>query len=179
MKVILNQTVPKVGKEGQVVTVADGFARNYLFPRGLAIYADKAQVKALERRMERVAVKEAGTVNSAEGLKEKLDGQSVRIEGKVGKETGKLFGAVTSQDVADAIKEQLGIAVDKRNVALIEPIKRLGTHDVHLDLHRQVDAIVHVVVFDPSIPVEQPEPEAETAEATEEQPAAEPEPVEA
>jgi len=165
MKVILNQTVPKVGKEGQVVTVADGFARNFLFPRGLAIYADKNQVKALERRMERVAVKEAGTVSSAEGLKEKLDGQTVRIEGKVGKDTGKLFGAITSQDVVDAIKSQLGITVEKKNVALIEPIKRLGKHEVHLDLHRQVDAVVHVVVFDPAMPQE--DETAATEESTE------------
>jgi large subunit ribosomal protein L9 len=182
MKVILNQTVPKVGKEGQVVSVADGFARNYLFPRGLAIYADKNQVKALERRMERVAVKEAGTVSSAECLKEKLDGQTVRIEGKVGKETGKLFGAITSQDVVDAIKDQLGHTVEKKNVALIEPIKRLGKHPVHLDLHRQVDAIVNVVVFDPSIPEETEEAPAEaesTVEASDMESAPEPEPVEA
>jgi large subunit ribosomal protein L9 len=154
MKVILNQTVPKVGKEGQVVNVADGFARNYLFPRGLAIYAEKNQMKAHDRRMEKVVAKEAGTTSAAEQLKEKLDGQSIRIEGKVGKETGKLFGAVTSQNIADAVKDQLKIAIEKRNVALIEPIKRLGHHRVHLDLHRQVDAFITVTVFDPSLPDE-------------------------
>ena len=154
MKVILNQTVPKVGKEGQVVNVADGFARNYLFPRGLAIYADRSQMKAHDRRMERVVAKEAGTTASAEQLKEKLDGQAIRIEGKVGKETGKLFGAVTSQNIADAVKDQLKISIEKRNVALIEPIKRLGHHKVHLDLHRQVDAFITVTVFDPSLPDE-------------------------
>jgi large subunit ribosomal protein L9 len=179
MKVILNQTVPKVGKEGQVVNVADGFARNYLFPRKLAIYADKNQVKSLERRMERVAVKEAGTVSGAEGLKEKLDGQTVRIEGKVGKDTGKLFGAVTSQDIVDAIKDQLKTTVEKKQVALIEPIKRLGKHQVHLDLHRQVDAYVTVVVFDPSVPEETEEAPAEATEETAEGAIPEPEPVQA
>jgi large subunit ribosomal protein L9 len=154
MKVILNQTVPKVGKEGQVVNVADGFARNYLFPRGLAVYADRSQLKAHDRRMERLVAKEAGTVSSAEQLKEKLDGKSVRIEGKVGKDTGKLFGAITSQNIVDAVKEQLKVSIDKRNVALIEPIKRLGHHQVHLDLHRQVDAFIDVTVFDPSMPEE-------------------------
>ena len=154
MKVILNQTVPKVGKEGQVVNVADGFARNYLFPRGLAIYAEKNQMKAHDRRMEKVVAKEAGTSSAAEQLKEKLDGQSIRIEGKVGKETGKLFGAVTSQNIADAVKDQLKIGIEKRNVALIEPIKRLGHHKVHIDLHRQVDAFITVTVFDPSLPDE-------------------------
>src|SRR5689334_12533063 len=106
MKVILNSTVPKVGKQGAVVTVADGYARNFLFPRGLAILADKNQLAALDRRLARLDAKTEGEKAAAEGLKEKLDGKTVRIEGKVGKDTGKLFGAITSQDIADAIKEQ-------------------------------------------------------------------------
>ena len=152
MKVILNQTVPKVGKEGTVVTVADGYARNYLFPRGLAILADKNQTVALERRNARLAEKTAGQKSSAESLKEKLDGKTVKIEAKVG--AGKLFGAVTSQDVADAIKAQLGVTVEKKQVALIEAIKQLGHHSVLIDLHRDVDAHVIVNVFDPNAPVE-------------------------
>jgi len=168
MKVILNQTVPKVGKEGTVVTVADGFARNYLFPRGLAIIADKNQLQALERRQAKLAEKTAGQKSSAETLKADLDGKTVRIEGKVGKDSAKLFGAITSQDVIDAIKAQLGQTIDKKQVALIEPIKRLGVHDVHLDLHREVDAIVKVDVFDPNAPVEKPA-EEEKPEASEEE----------
>lgn len=169
MKVILNQTVPKVGKQGQVVTVKDGFARNYLFPRGLAILADKTQIAALERRTARVAEKDAATVQTAEDLKAKLDGKSIRIEGHVGAAAGKLFGAITSQDVADAIKAQLGVALEKKQIALIEPIKRLGNHTVELDLHRAVDAKVTVEVYDPNAPVEAPAAEAEA-------PAGEPEP---
>ena len=167
MKVILNQTVPKVGKAGTVVTVADGFARNFLFPRGLAIVADRRQVEALEKRNARVAEKTAGEKTAAEGLKEKLDGQTVRIEGQVGKGQGKLFGAITSQDVVDAIQKQLGISVDRKKVALVEPIKRLGRHEVEIDLHQSVDAKVHVEVYDPTAPVEapqaetQPEPESD------------------
>ncbi len=151
MKVILNQTVPKVGKQGQVVTVKDGFARNYLFPRGLAIFAEKKQVAAVERRHSLVAVKEAGTVSAAEDVKAMLHGKSVRIEAKVGAAGGKLFGAITSQDVADAIAKQLKVKVEKKQVALIEPIKRLGHHRVEVDLHRSVDAVITVVVFDPSV----------------------------
>jgi large subunit ribosomal protein L9 len=154
MKVILNQTVPKVGKEGTVVTVADGFARNYLFPRGLAIVADKNQLRALEIRNVRLAAKSAGAKASAELLKEKIDGKTVRIAGQVGKDHGKLFGAITSQNVADAIRKQLGVEVDKRGVALIEPIKKLGLHIVEVDLHREVDAKVTVNVFDPAEPEE-------------------------
>ena len=160
MKVILNATVPKVGKEGTVVTVADGYARNYLFPRGLAILAEKNQINALERRQAKVAEKTAGLKASAESLKELLDGKTVRVEGKVGKDSGKLFGAITSQDVVDLIKSQLGQAVEKKQVALIEPIKRLGVHSVELDLHPQVDAHVKVDVYDPNAIVESPKEEA-------------------
>jgi large subunit ribosomal protein L9 len=169
MKVILNQTVPKVGKQGQIVTVKDGFARNYLFPKGLAILADRAQVAGLEKRMAGVAEKDAGTVAAAEALREKLHGQSVRIEGKVGAAQGKLFGAITSQDVADAIKAQLGVQLEKKQIALLDPIKKLGTHKVELDLHRQVDATVSVEVFDPSAPVEAPAEAEATEEAAEEE----------
>ena len=146
MKVILNQTVPKVGKEGTVITVADGFARNYLFPRGLAVVADKNQIRGLEIRNARVAAKSADQKAAAEALKETINGKTVRIAGQVGKVQGKLFGAITSQNVADAIKSQLGVSLDKKNIALIEPIKKLGVHDVEVDLHREVDAKVNVEV---------------------------------
>jgi len=166
MKVILNQTVPKVGKEGTVITVADGFARNYLFPRGLAIVADKNQLRALEIRNARHATKSADAKTAAEALKLQLDGKTVRIPGQVGKDQGKLFGAITSQNVADAMRKQLGIEVEKRNIALIEPIKKLGTHVVEVDLHREVDAKVYVTVFDPAAP-EENQPAAEEPELVE------------
>ena len=151
MKVILNQTVPKVGKQGTIVTVADGYARNYLFPRGLAILAEKNQVKALENRNARIAEKTAGEKVSAEALREKLNGQSVTINAQMGQ--GKMFGAITSQNVADAIKSQLGFDIERKKIALIEPIKLLGSYSVEIDLHHSVDAIVTVNVVDPSAPV--------------------------
>lgn len=173
MKVILNQTVPKVGKEGQVVTVADGYARNYLFPRKLAVVADRAQVKALERRNERIAAKLESTKAAAEALKEKLDGQSVKIVGKVGRDAGKLFGAITAQDIADAVKEQLGQSVEKKQVGVLEPIKRLGHFKIAIDLHRDVDAFVDVHVYDPDAPEEPveevPAPVQELPETNEEE----------
>ena len=167
MKVILNQTVPKVGKEGQIVNVADGFARNFLFARGLAILADKNQVAALERRHARVAAKTAEGLAGAQSQGEKINGQTVRIEGKVGKDTARLFGAITAQDVADAVRAQLGLEIDKKKVGLVQPIKRLGTFEVSLDLHQEVDAVIHVEVFDPEAPVvveAAPEPEEATEE---------------
>lgn len=156
MKVILLQTVPKVGKEGTVVNVADGFARNYLFPRSLAIFAEKKQIEALAKRNERVAVKTAGDKTMAESLRERINGSTVRIAGQVGAAQGKLFGAITSQDVHDAIKGQLNADIDRKKIALIEPIRRLGRHQVELDLHREVDAKIWVDVFDPNAPVEAP-----------------------
>lgn len=168
MKVILNQTVAKLGKAGQVVTVADGYARNYLFPRGLAILADKRQIEALRKRDERLEAKLAATKSEAEGVAEKLNGKTVKIQGKVGADAGKLFGAVTSQDIADAIKAQLGVAVEKKQVALHDPIKRLGRFSTLIDLHRSVDATVIVHVFDPEHPeVEEAAPAAEAAPAEE------------
>ena len=176
MRVILNQTVPKLGKQGQVVKVQPGYARNFLFPRGLAIAAQKKQLGALEKRMARVAAADASTVVGAKALKEKLDGQTVRIEGKAGSGTTKLFGAITSQNIVDAVKDQLKVAIDKKQVALLDPLKRLGKHSVELDLHREVEAHITVTVFDPAIPeeevvaeatpaAEEPEPEGTPAVA--------------
>lgn len=167
MKVILLQTVPKVGKEGTVVNVADGFARNYLFPRTLAIVATKAQVEALEKRNARLAAKQAGEKASAEGLRDKLNGASIKLPGQVGG-NGRLFGAITAQNIADAIKSQLGVALERKQVALIDPIKRLGTFPIQLDLHREVDATIDVVVFDPTAPEPTPAP-APAEETTEEE----------
>lgn len=171
MKVILNQTVPKVGKEGQVVNVANGYARNFLFPRKLAIIADKKQIEALERRKIKLDTKLAETKAEAEQIKDKLHGQTVKIEGKVGKESTKLFGAITAQDVADAIKAQLNVEVEKKRVGVLEPIKRLGKHPIDIDLHRDVDATVTVHVFDPNAPIEEDVVE-ETAPKAEAEPAA-------
>lgn len=163
MRVILNQTVPKLGKQGQVVRVQPGYARNYLFPRNLAIAADKKQLAVLEARMAKLAAADASTLAGAQGLRDKLDGQTIRIEGKAGSGTTKLFGAITSQNIADSIKSDLGITIEKKQVALIDPLKRLGKHLVELDLHREVTAHITVTVFDPAIPEE--EEEAETTEA--------------
>lgn len=150
MKVILTQTVPKLGKEGTIVNVADGYARNYLFPRKLAIIADKNQVQALHKREERTAAKRAETKLAATALGEKLNGAVVKIPAKVGAEQGKLFGSITNGDVSEAIKAQLGTDLEKKQVTLIDPIRRLGTYSVQVELHRDVDATIQVEVYDPN-----------------------------
>ena len=167
MKIILNKTVPKVGKEGTVVDVADGYARNYLFPRGLAIVAEKQQLVALERRNASLAAKTAGQKTSAEGVASSLNGKTIRIAGEVGGQ-GKLFGAITSERIATEIASQLGQTVDRKAIALHDPIRKLGTYPIELDLHREVAATITLVVFDPKAPVE-PEPAASTEDASEEE----------
>ncbi len=148
MRVILKQTVPKVGKEGQVVRVKNGFARNFLFPRGMAVVADKAQLRVLEARNKRLESQLADTKSAADESAGKLDGKSVRIEVKSG--TGqRLFGAVTAQDIADVIKDQLGVEIDRKIVGILQPIKQLGHFHIEIDLHRQVDCKVTVHVVDP------------------------------
>lgn len=153
MKVILKQAVPKLGKEGQVVNVKDGYARNFLFPHGMAVIADKAQTEVLARRNAKLAQALADTKANAEATKAKIEGAVVKIGQKVGRDGVRLFGAVTSQDVADAAKAQLGVDIEKKAVLLVQPIKRLGVQDVELDIHRQVVIHIKVNVFD----IEHPE----------------------
>ncbi len=148
MKVVLNQTLPKVGKAGQVVNVADGFARNFLFKRGLATIADKAMIAQLERAEAKNAAEAEKTRGTAQKDAEKLSGQTITIKGKTSKGSAKLFGAITSSDIADAIKEQLGVTVDKKSVPLLHPIKRIGMHEILIDLHRDVDAKIHLALTD-------------------------------
>lgn len=146
MKVILKQTVAKIGKEGQVVNVADGFARNFLFPKGLARMADKAGLARLDREQEKLAAEVEKTRGSAQGTADKLNGVTVRLTGTAGKGSTKLFGAITAADIAEAVQKELGVEVDKRSVALMHPIKRLGRYEVMVDLHRDVDALIKVEV---------------------------------
>lgn len=138
MKVILKQAVPKVGKAGQVVNVKGGYARNFLFPKGIAVVADKGQLKAQEVINARLSSKLAETKAGAEALASKLNGQTVVFDPKVG-DGGRLFGAVTAQDIADQIKSTFGVDVDKKDIALLQPIKRVGKYPVEVDVHREVD----------------------------------------
>jgi len=159
MRIVLKQSVPKLGKEGQVVNVKPGYARNFLFPRRMAVPADKTQLEVVARRMAKLEASLASTEAAAEKVKEKLDGKLIRYESKVGKETGKLFGAVTDQNIVDQIESDLGVKLEKKAILLNHPLKRLGTHTVEIDVHPKVEIKVLVQVFDPE--VEAAEAEAE------------------
>lgn len=146
MKVILEQTVQKLGKAGQVVSVADGFARNFLFPKGLARVADKAGIARLEREGDKATAEVEKTRDSAKKTAEKIGGTTIRLTGQTAKGATKLFGAITSADIAEALKTETGVELDKRAIALLHPIKRLGIYDVMVDLHRDADATIRVEV---------------------------------
>lgn len=147
MKIVLRGDVDNVGRKGDLVEVADGYARNYLVPRGLAIVATKGTVKQAQAMQRAREVREAREREDAENVAGRLRDQTVRIQARVG-EAGKLFGSVTSADVADAVAEQLQVELDRKKLDLSEPIREVGMHDVSLKLHADVEASFHVVVME-------------------------------
>jgi large subunit ribosomal protein L9 len=145
MKIILQKPVEKLGVPGDLVEVADGYARNYLMPRGLAIQASKGAVKHSEslRRAhdQRVAKGRA----EAEALAARLTATPLKVLARAGEE-GKLFGSITAVDLADEISRATGEIVDRRDVHLSEPIRSLGVHDMRVRLHPEVDVALSVEV---------------------------------
>ena len=144
MKVILREDVEKLGTAGDVVKVADGFGRNYLIPRQLAVPADVRNLKALEHDRRVIEARAKKSRKSAESLATMLASVSLTIPAKAGEE-GKLFGAITSRDIADAM-EKAGVPVDRKNVLLHDPIKQLGDYKVKIkagtDLHPEISVRV-------------------------------------
>ena len=144
MKIILREDVEKLGKAGDVVKVADGFGRNYLIPRQLAVLANVRNLKALEHDRRVIEARAKKSRKSAESLAAKLSSVSVTLSAKAGEE-GKLFGAITSRDIADAM-EKAGVPVDRKNVLLHDPIKQLGDYKVKIkagtDLHPEISVRV-------------------------------------
>lgn len=144
MKVILRQTIDKLGKIGQIVDVKDGYALNYLIPKGFAYVAVKGNVKALEEEKKIVEKRSQQELKAAENLASELEKVSVTIPVQVGEED-KIFGTVTAQMIADALKEK-GYDIDKRKFELEEQIKTLGIYNVSIKLHPSVSAKIKVWV---------------------------------
>ncbi len=144
MKIILSQDVEQVGKAGTVLEVADGFGRNYLIPRGLALPATARSINQIEHQKRIVADKIAKTRQDAEGLKGRLEDVACKIAREAGEED-KLFGSVTIRDIADALAEE-GIVVDHKKIVLDSPIKHLGVYTVDVKLAAEVVAKVKVWV---------------------------------
>ena len=136
MEVILRDHVENVGRRGEVVKVADGYARNYLLPRKLALVATPGNLKQIERERVKLDAKEAEEKSAAEAIAARLSGLQIVISRRVG-ETDALYGSVTSADIAEALDKQ-GFETDKRRIGLREPIKKLGELTVPVKLHREV-----------------------------------------
>ena len=145
MKVILQKEIEKLGAPGDVVNVADGYGRNYLVPRGLAIQATKGAVRQAEslKRAHEERVSKART--EAEAVAERLSGVTVKLQHRAGEE-GKLFGSITAPDLAAEIEKQVGEPVDRKSIHLDEPIRSVGSHEVQVRLHPDVTATVTVEV---------------------------------
>jgi len=144
MEVILREHVDNLGKRGEVVKVADGYARNYLLPRKLALLATEGNKKQIEREREKFEAKEGEERKVAEAMAGRMGSLEIQIARRVG-ENDVLFGSVTAADVASAL-EAKGFEVDRRKLQLSDPIKKLGDYDVPLKLHRDVVATVKVKV---------------------------------
>ena len=145
MKVILKQDIKGVGKKDQIINAADGYARNYLIPKKLAVPADQGNMNNLKAKNESIAYKKGEDLKEAKELAERMKKLTVKIKVKAG-ENGKLFGAVTSKEISEALKRDFNIDVDKKKIMLNESIKNAGTTRVDVKLNEGVMANVLVMV---------------------------------
>lgn len=144
MKVILKQDVPDVGKKMQIIEVKDGYAQNYLFRKKLAVPATDENMKALEAELAEIAAREAEIKAEAEKVKEVINLKTYALKVKCGS-SGKLYGAITNQEIADCIGEKAGVSVDKRKISF-DTIKSTGNYEIKIKLHPQVEAKVFLSV---------------------------------
>lgn len=146
MKVVLKQDVKGTGKKGELVEVADGYARNFLLKRGLAIPADAGAMNELKNREAAKAYRPGGGAQkAAEEQKAAIDGKTVKLTAKAGA-NGKLFGSVTAKEIAEGIEKQLGVTLEKRKVVLKDDIKAFGSYTIEVKIYNGVSANVFVVV---------------------------------
>jgi len=145
MKVLFKKDVPDVARAGQVKDVADGYARNFLIPRGLAVAATAAALRQVADLQAVAARHAAEEQNAAQDLKQRLEAQPIVIEAKAGSQ-GRLYGSVTTADVAAAIQKQLGTTVDRRDLDIADPVRQVGSYQVSARLHRNVNAALTIEV---------------------------------
>ena len=160
MKIVLMKDVPNLGAAGEVKEVADGYARNYLMPKGFAVLATKGLIKQAQERAEAQRKRDLRARTDSEALAQRINGQTVRFTARVG-ELDRLYGSITNVDIAEKLSSQIGAEIDRRRVELGDPIKRAGVYSVVVDLGHGLDARINVVV----------EGEGSDASATESTPA--------
>lgn len=146
MKVILNKEIKSLGARGAVVEVSDGYARNYLLPKGLAKEATAGNLKEIELVKHRQERQKEQELLKAKELAKLIEGKTVQISGKAG-ENGKLFGSITSKEIAEILESRYKVAVDKRKIELKEHIKALGVYPITVRIHPQVSANLNVQVL--------------------------------
>jgi large subunit ribosomal protein L9 len=146
MKVILKEDVKNIGSMGQIIDVADGFGRNYLVPKGLAVDANIKNIKSLEHEKKVIQEKAKKIKNQAQDLATKISNTTLVIKVKAGEE-GKLFGSVTTMDIAEQLKNE-GIDIDKKKISIEETIKRLGSYAVKVRIHPEIVSEVNVQVIE-------------------------------
>jgi large subunit ribosomal protein L9 len=142
---VLRDDVENVGRKGDLIEVADGFARNYLVPRGLAMKATKGVVQQAEAMRRNREAREARDREAAQAIADQLTGRRIEVRARAG-EGGRLFGSVTAADVVDAVRAQTGVELDRRQTQLGEPLKELGAADVPVKLHPDVELTLSVDV---------------------------------
>jgi large subunit ribosomal protein L9 len=173
MKVLLTQDIDRVGKAGQVKNVADGYARNYLLPKGLAIAATQGALKQADTIRKAEERRQAQLFAQAQAIAAQLEDKSLNFQAKAG-ESGKLYGSVTAHDIAEAVLEQIGLEIDKRKIELQEPIRMVGTHTVPVKLAASLVATLSIIVEAEAAPGGADEGKTAAAPAmTQETPAAE------
>ncbi len=145
MKVILLEDVKSLGKKGEIVNVSDGYARNLLFPRKLGAEATQGNIRALEIKKKNEARLAAESLKEAQAFADDLAKKSVTVAIKVGS-AGRAFGSVSTKEIAEAAKEQLGIELDKKKMNLDTPLKEIGETDIEIRVHPQVTAKLKVIV---------------------------------
>ena len=144
MKVILKQDVKGLGKKGQLVNTSDGYARNFLFPKGLAAEANAQAMSELKNKEDAERYRIKTETAAAKAAAEKMEGKTIRISAKAG-QNGKLFGSVTAKEIADTLKETFGVSVDKRKITA-EEIKQFGTYEFEVKLYPGVSTQLYVMV---------------------------------
>lgn len=144
MKVILKQDVKNLGKKGELVNTSDGYARNYLFPRGLAVEANAAAMNDFNNKESAKKFHKEEEIKAAKADASKLEGKTVKLSAKAGA-NGKLFGSVTAKDISAEIKKSLGIDVDKRKIS-VDDIKQFGTFEAEIKVYQGISAKIFVQV---------------------------------
>lgn len=156
MKVIFIEDVPNVARVGQTRVVADGYARNFLLPRKLAVIANSQAAVAIESQLKKKIKQRELEEAEMAALAEKIDGIEITIRAKVG-ESDKLYGSVTGADIAEELSQSAGYEIDKRKIELAEPIRQVGSHDVTVRFTHDITAIIKVNVISDEVAEEKPE----------------------